>query len=394
LMSFIRGKLKNVGEELVDDGKSDHSSVEEKIITTDMLDEKIRRLKNLITSRNCLLPNTVDAQMQESDEFFNLVTKFLDQKILLARKCIQISCFIEDIHSLVALAITPAITLVLFGFVTALSKDVSSACLLPSFLHFLPQELKPFTFCCLPLITYLLYIYLVIKRCEGNTQTPGGDVDIEVLISNVSPKLRELVDLFHNSARRKKLLSWVWTLTLFFGIWLVGIGNAREIILRLCGLLMIVGINLIVGLSLKTLPTFKKTLHEFYTPLERNIRIISFSPILNAVLTSFGTLFVVPIFSVQLDYNELRELGIRIIALTQKKFTEVLAVQEGMRNVRELLKVTTHVQDLAQSLVSLEVDREAGRALVNEVPKAASKLFWWASETVRKHFDPSPVRRR
>jgi len=79
-----------------------------------MIDEKIAQINSLIHSKDCLLPKTVDSSMNVSDELINLVDKFLDQKLLMARKCIHMSHFIEDIQALVALALTPALVLINF----------------------------------------------------------------------------------------------------------------------------------------------------------------------------------------------------------------------------------------------------------------------------------------
>lgn len=386
-------KLKNVEMAIADDNKSNQVPAQEQIITTDMLDEKIRRLKILINSRSCLLPNTLDTQMQESDEFFNLLGKFLDQKILLARRCIHVSQFMEEIYSLVALAITPALILVLFRIIEVLSTAAADPQPISSYFLVL-QDVRPIALCAVPLLLYFHYVWFVAKPTKDNAQPADKAIDIDEVLSIVYQKLKVVVDFFEDNAKRKKLLYRVWAVTTLFGIWLMSGGDHMETYLKLLLLLMVVGVNYLVGLSLTTFPPYNNNLYAFYTPLERSIRIISFSPIVYAILNSLGTLCIVPIFSVRLDYNKLRRLGITIITMVQQKFQEVLAVQRGMRNVRELLKVTTHAQDLTQSLLSLQVDREAGRALVSEVPKAAGKLLWWASDTVRKHFQPSTVQKK
>jgi len=364
--------------------------VEEKIITTDMLDEKISRINTLIHSKDCLLPKTIDASMEECDEFLNLISKFLDQKLLMARKCIHMSHFVEDIYALAALTLTPALVLAIFAFLALTSgsfnRDTTISSTLP-IIRLLPQELRPFALCCIPLVLYLAYVFFIIKNHQSGNQPAGGPIEIDEVVSKIYPRLKSVSDLFHDNERRQRFLFLAYAITGIWGIYLIGI-NPFDIISRLCGLILVTAINYLIGLSLTTFPTYAKELHPFYTPLERTVRIISFSPILYAILTTFGTLFT-PIVTRRVDYNQLRELSLQVISTIQKKFKGVIAIQKGMRNVRELLKVTTHFQDLAQGLVSLEVDREAGRAIVNEVPKVASKLFNWASDAVLGHLNPS-----
>jgi len=158
---------------------------------------------------------------------------------------------------------------------------------------------------------------------------------------------------------------------------------------RLCGLLMVVFINFLVGLTLTTSPPYEKSLHQFYSPVEREIRIISFSPFIYTTITFLGTLLL-PLISRYLDYDHIRELNLTVISVVLRKFKGVIAMQKGISNVRELLKATTHLQDLAQGLVSLEVDREAGRALANEFPKVAGRFYTWASGTIQEHFNVFP----
>jgi len=263
---------------------------------------------------------------------------------------------------------------------------------LSSYCWLLPQELRPFVFSCIPLVIYLLYVYFVAKIQNGSDEFVGGPVDIDSAVASVYPRLKSISDLFHDNARRQMFLLWVYAFTGLWGVYLLGT-RPLEIVARLFGLSVVLSLNLLVGFLLTTFPTFSNALHPFYTPLERTIRIISFSPILYAVITTVGTLFL-PIVTRRVDYNHLRELSIKVISIIQKKFQGVLAVQKGMRNVRELLKVTTHFQDLAQGLASLEVNHEAGRAIVNEVPKVASKLFNWASGAIVDHLNAAPARRQ
>jgi len=355
-----------------------------------MLDEKISRINTLIHSKDCLLPKTIDASMEECDEFLNLISKFLDQKLLMARKCIHMSHFVEDIHALAALALTPALVLAIFAFLALTSgsfnRDTTIPRLLPTF-SWLPQELRPFAFSCIPLALYLAYVYFITKNNDSGKQPIGGPIDVDEIVSKIYPKLKSVSNVFHDNDKRHRLLFLVYVLTGIWGVYLIGV-NPFDILSRVFGLIMVATINFLVGLSLTTFPTYESALHPFYTPLERIVRIISFSPILYAILTAFATLFA-PIVTRHVDYDQLRELSLHIITIIQRKFKRVLAIQQGMRNVRELLKVTTHFQDLAQGLVSLEVDREAGRAIANEVPKVASKLFNWASGAVLGHLNPS-----
>jgi len=363
--------------------------VEEKIVTTDMLDVKIAKINELIHSKDCLLPKTIDASMEECDDFLNLISKFLDQKLLMARKCIHMSHFVEDIHALAALSITPALVLAIFAFLAVWSGSFGKSTTPRSLVIFncLPQELRPFALSCIPLFLYLLYVYFITMNHEAGKHPVGGPVDADELVLKIYPKLKSLSNLFHDNERRHRLLFLVYALTALWGVYLVGT-NPLEILTRLLCLLMVAAINFLVGYSLTTYPTFSNALHPFYSPLERTIRIISFSPILYAIITALGTLFI-PIVTRRVDYNHLRDLSLHVITIIQRKFKGVLAIQKGMRNVRELLKVTTHFQDLATGLASLEVDREAGIAIANEVPRVASKLLKWTSGTVREYWNPS-----
>merc|ERR1719233_2700901 len=256
-----------------------------------------------------------------------------------------------------------------------------------AFFSCLPEEFRPFALSCIPLLLYLLYVYFITMNHEAGKHPVGGPVDADELVLKIYPKLKSLSNLFHDNERRHRLLFLVYALTALWGVYLVGT-NPLEILTRLLCLLMVAAINFLVGYSLTTYPTFSNALHPFYSPLERTIRIISFSPILYAIITALGTLFI-PIVTRRVDYNHLRDLSLHVITIIQRKFKGVLAIQKGMRNVRQLLKVTTHFQDLATGLASLEVDREAGIAIANEVPKVASKFFKWASGTVLEHLNPS-----
>jgi len=396
-MSIIEADSKNAEDESLasaDELKQIQFPVEEKIITTDMLDEKLKRINTLIHSKDCLLPKTIDASMEECDDFLNLVTKFLDQKLLMARKCIHMSHFVEDIHALGALAITPALVLAIFEFLALLSGSFNTSTTPRSLpiLSYLPQELRPFAFSCVPLLLYLLYVYFLTKNDETDKQPVGGPMDFDAVVAQIYPKLKSVSDLFHDNERRQRFLFLVYAVTGLWGVYLIGT-EPLQIFSRLFGLLMVGSINFLVGLSLTSYPTFSNALHPFYSSLERTIRIISFSPILYAILTALGTLFI-PVLTRRVDYDHLRDLSLHVITIIQRKFKGVLAIQKGMRNVRELLKVTTHFQDLAQGLVSLEVNREAGRAIANEVPKVASKFINWASGTLLEHLNPSPNRRQ
>merc|ERR1719397_248072 len=227
---------------------------------------------------------------------------------------------------------------------------------------------------------------------EAANHPVGGPIDADDVVLKIYPKLKSMSNLFHDNERRQRLLFLVYAITALWGVYLVGT-NPLEIFIRLLGLSMVAVINFLVGYSLTTFPTFANALHPFYSPLERTIRIISFSPILYAILTALGTLFI-PIVTRRVDYNHLRDLSLHVITIIQTKFKGVLAIQKGMRNVRELLKVTTHFQDLAKGLASLEVNRDAGRALAHEVPKVASRFLGWVSGTVLEHLNTSPVRRQ
>jgi len=360
--------------------------VEEKIITTDMLDEKIARINSLIHSNDCLLPNTIDSTMNESDDFIKLLGKFLDQKLLMARKCIHMSHFVEDIQALAALALTPALLLINFvslslwsGLFQSISPENSQSV----FVQVIPRELRPFVISCIPLVIYLLFLYFVSRGQQGIAQTIDVPTDFDDLVASVYPKLKMVSDFFHDNDKRRMFLFLTWSTTGLCGIWFLGTVS------RLCGLLMMVFINFLVGLTLTTSPSFAKALHQFYSPVEREIRIISFSPFIYTIITFLGTLLL-PLITRRIDYDHIRELNLNVISIVLRKFKGVITIQKGMRNVRELLKVTTHFQDLAQGLVSLEVDREAGRALANEFPKVAGRFYTWASGTIQEHFNILP----
>jgi len=391
-MSTRRRESKTADNEspaFIDDLKTIQFPVEEKFITTDMLDVKIAKINELIHSKDCLLPKTIDASMEECDDFLNLISKFLDQKLLMARKCIHMSHFVEDIHALGALAVTPSLVLAIFAFLALWSGSFGTTTTPRSLpiLNCLPEEFRPFALSCVPLLLYLLYVYFITMNHEAGKHPVGGPIDADDVVLKIYPKLKSLSNLFHDNERRHRLLFLAYALTALWGVYLIGT-NPLQIFTRLFGLIMVVVINYLVGYSLTTFPTFANALHPFYSPLERTIRIISFSPILYAILTALGTLFT-PIVTRRVDYNHLRDLSLHVITVIQRKFQGVLAIQTGMRNVRQLLKVTTHFQDLASGLASLEVDREAGLAIANEVPKVASKLFKWASGTVLEHLNPS-----
>jgi len=396
-MSIYKVESKNAEVESsvsADELKNIQFPVEEKIVTTDMLDEKLKRINTLIHSKDCLLPKTIDASMEECDDFLNLISKLLDQKLLMARKCIHMSHFVEDIHALAALAATPAIVLAIFEFLALLSGSFNTNTTPRSIpiLSYLPQELRPFTLSCIPLLLYLLYVYFLTNNHEASKQPVGGPMDIDEVVAEIYPKLKSGSDFFHDNERRQRFLLLVYALTGLWGVYLLGT-DPLEFFSRLFGLLIVGSINFLVGLSLTSYPTFENSLLSFYSPLERTIRIISFSPILYAILTALGTLFV-PIVTRRVDYEHLRDLSLHVITIIQTKFKGVLAIQKGMRNVRELLKVTTHFQDLAKGLASLEVNRDAGRALAHEVPKVASRFLGWVSGTVLEHLNTSPVRRQ
>jgi len=396
-MSIYKVESKNAEVESsvsADELKNIQFPVEEKIVTTDMLDEKLKRINTLIHSKDCLLPKTIDASMEECDDFLNLISKLLDQKLLMARKCIHMSHFVEDIHALAALAVTPALVLAIFQLLALLSGSFNTNTTPRSIpiLSYLPQELRPFTFSCIPLLLYLLYVYFLTKNHEDNHQPVGGPMDIDEVVAKIYLKLKSASDFFHDNERRQRFLYIVYALTGCWGVYILGT-DPQELFYRLFGLLIIGSINFLVGLSLTSYPTFSNALLSFYSPLERTIRIISFSPILYAILAALGTLFV-PIVTRRVDYDHLRDLSLQVITIIQTKFKGVLAIQKGMRNVRELLKVTTHFQDLAQGLASLEVDRAAGRAIAHEVPKVASRFLGWVSGTVLEHLHNSPISRQ
>lgn len=92
------------------------------------------------------------------------------------------------------------------------------------------------------------------------------------------------------------------------------------------------------------------------------IRIVSFSPLIYTILGTFAGLCV-PVLTEQIDYKTGREMSIVAIQIAEEKLHGVLAVQGVMRNIRELIKVTSHVQTLAEGLSERKIDRAAGFAI-------------------------------
>lgn len=149
---------------------------------------------------------------------------------------------------------------------------------------------------------------------------------------------------------------------------------------RTAGLLLIAGVNYMIGMMLVKLSD-SYVLHEFYSPLETKIRIMSFSPLFYTILGTFGSLFI-PILSEKVNYNRGRQVSIIAIQNAEEKLQGIQSVQAVMRNVRELLKVTSHVQTLAEGLSERKIDRAAGCAIASEGSKLTGKIIRWTGNKI------------
>lgn len=155
----------------------------------------------------------------------------------------------------------------------------------------------------------------------------------------------------------------------------------RVFLARIAGLLIVAGVNLIVGFVLVSLLDFSSSLHDFYSPMETMIRIMSFSPLFYTILGTFAGLLV-PILTEQVDYKKGREMSIVAIQIAEEKLQGIMAVQGVMRNVRELIKVTSHVQTLAEGLSERKIDRAAGFAIASEGTKVAGRIIRWTGSKI------------
>jgi len=164
--------------------------------------------------------------------------------------------------------------------------------------------------------------------------------------------------------------------------------------IRITGLLIVAGVNFIVGSMLLRISQgfshFSSSLLQFYSPVETVIRVMSFSPLFYTALGAVGSMFI-PIITEHLDYNLGRQMSIKAIKVAEEKLEGVRSVQAVMRNVRELIKVTSHVQTLAEGLSQRKIDRAAGRAIVTEGTNVAGKICRWTGNKIKETFSsPEP----
>jgi len=362
---------------------------EEKTVTNDMLEGKISQIQSLIQGDQ-LLPKITNLPLalEECDGLINLIYRFVDQKLEMARNCIFMSQYVEDIHAFVALALTPALTLAIFAFFSLWSGSFNEGTTTPNFpiYSMLPQDLRPFVISCIPFVVYLAAVFFLSQSLDSGDQPIRGANDVDTFVSKICPKLESVSEVFRKSEeRRNYLLYLVWAVTGVWGAYLIGI-NPVKVVPRLCGLILLVTINFLIGLSLTTFPTFANALYPFYTPVEKMIRIISFSPILHTILTVFGTLLA-PIVTRRVDYNHLREQGLKLITTTRKKLNDLSLIQKVMGNVRAYLKLPTQVQNLAQGIPG------AGLEIVKKIPNVASNLVNLATDHLKHSLNTSRLGR-
>jgi len=116
---------------------------------------------------------------------------------------------------------------------------------------------------------------------------------------------------------------------------------------------------------------------------------MSFSPLFYTILGLFAGLCA-PILSEQVDYKKGREMSILAIKVAEEKLNGIMAIQGVMRNVRELVKVTSHVQSLAEGLSERKIDRVAGFAIASEGKKITKKIIRWTGSKIGLS-SPEPV---
>lgn len=159
---------------------------------------------------------------------------------------------------------------------------------------------------------------------------------------------------------------------------------------RVFGFSIVGGVNFLTGSLLCRYTNFSNSLHEFYSPVESVVMIISFSPIFYTVLGTIAALFV-PVVTAQIDFDQVREKSIVAIHIAEEKLQGILAVRAGMRNVRELVTVTTHVQTLAEGLLKRKIDTKAGMAIATEGTKVTGKVIRWTGNKIMERLSsPEP----
>jgi len=231
------------------------------------------------------------------------------------------------------------------------------------------------------------FINMMIASVYPKVKGWSGRFD-EVVIGTY-PQLKRWSELFRDNHRRHCYVFRAWVLTGYVGALLLGL-KLQPFFVRIVGLLIVGGVNFVTGSMLIRLPKFGSCLHEFYHPLETVVRIMSVSPIFYTVLGTVAALFV-PIVTEQVDYNQVREMSIKAICVAEEKLKGILAVRAGLRNVRELVSVTTHVQTLAEGLLERKIDRKAGMAIATEGTKVTGKIIRWTGNRILEKFsNPEP----
>jgi len=391
----------------------------ENIITIDMLDERVADINRLITSANRLLPRTVDASMVKSDEFLKLLNTFLEQKLLLTRKCVEMSRFMEDLHALTALTLTPALMLLITVLIVLYSENylpsipIISTRIIPN----VSAEMKPFIYFCFvpfPLYLYFSYVFIMSKirliagrdkvsaECANFKDDPittmmasvhpnlkGWSGRFDKLVLEVYPKLKGYSELFRNTKRRTEFLFRAWVGTGFVCSLLLAFNlKIESFFVRVFGLSIVGGVNFLTGFLLCRFTNFSNSVREFYSPIEILVIIISFSPICYTVLGTVAALFV-PVVTAQVDFDQVREKSTIAIHIAEEKLRGILAVRAGMRNVR--VTVTTHVQSLAEGLLQRKIDTKAGMAIATEGTKVTKKVIKWTGNKIMERLSsPEP----
>jgi len=219
--------------------------------------------------------------------------------------------------------------------------------------------------------TFVASMYPKLKDWSGS---------FDEAVIGTYPKLEECSETFRDNKKREDVLFQAWSLTAFAGMLFLAT-KPEVLFVRTAGLLLIAGVNYLIGIMLVKLSDFSYVLHEFYSPLETKIRVMSFSPLFYTILGTFGSLFI-PILSEKINYNRGRQVSVIAIQNAEEKLQGIQSVQAVMRNVRELLKVTSHVQTLAEGLSERKIDRVAGCAIASEGTKLTGKIIRWTGNKI------------
>jgi len=133
----------------------------ENVIKMDQLDDRLADINRLISAKGRFFPKTIEASIVASEEFLELLNKFMKQKLLLTKKCVRMSKFVEDLHAFTALATTPALILSMSVLLVCYSENYFP--LVPFFstviMSNVLDELKPFIYFCF--IPSPLYVYFI-----------------------------------------------------------------------------------------------------------------------------------------------------------------------------------------------------------------------------------------